>query len=100
MSSDPLNVERVAPGRILHARYVALGNGSGRIEVLDAAALTDGAGAHPLFGGVKRLLVTGLAEPEVRDTDGTLTVRAAGFDLQAQGAVLTRDGSSISIRLR
>ena len=101
---DPLNVERVGAGRVLHARYVRVGNGAGRLEALDAAgadveALTDGVGPHPLFNGVRRVEVAGLDEPEVRDEGGTVTVRAPGVAATFRGAVLDRRGRTVTVRL-
>ena len=101
---DPLNVERVGPARVLHARFLRLGNGSGSLEALDTGtadveALTDGAGPHPLFNGVDRVEVGGLLEPDVREDGDSVTVRASGFAAEFQGASLRRDARTITIRL-
>jgi hypothetical protein len=62
---DPLNVHLVEGG-VLHSRFIRLGNESGNLEVMGAAALTEEIGPHPLFNGVRRLLVAGLeSEPSV-----------------------------------
>ena len=96
---DPLNVERIAATRVLHTRYVALGNDAGTMEVMEAEALTDGAGPHPLFGGIRRVVVTGLNQPEVSETGGTVHVKASGVTLDFKGATVTRDGEAMTIRL-
>ena len=63
---DPLNVSLVAKGEILHRRYLELGDKESSLKVLDAQVLTEAAGEHPLFNGVKELRMTGLAaEPKV-----------------------------------
>lgn len=101
---DPLNVERVGPGRVLHARFLRLGNGAGHVEVLDAdsadvEALTEGAGPHPLFNGVRRLVLTGLPEPEVAEAGGTVGVRAPGLTAEFRGASVERGPREVTVRL-
>ena len=96
---DPLNVERVGAGRVLHTRYLRLGNAAGRLEVLNAEALTDGAGLHPLFQGVRRLEVTGLAQPDVSEAEGKVSVRAAGLTLEFNGSSVTRSGEVMTVRV-
>jgi hypothetical protein len=51
------------------------------------ASLTEPVGAHPLFEGVRRLIVTGLAEPRVSEADGKVTIEAAGVTASFGGAV-------------
>ncbi|HWW77418.1 MAG TPA: hypothetical protein VNZ44_18595, partial [Pyrinomonadaceae bacterium] len=98
---DPLNVERVGPGEVLHTRYLKLGGDAGTIELVGRASLTEGAGAHPLFNGVRRLTVTGLAaEPAVRESAGTTTVTADNLKAELKGAEVTRSGQTVVIRLK
>jgi hypothetical protein len=95
---DPLNVQLVAPGQILHTRFVELSNGEAKVRVLDRPSLTDAAGAHPMFNGVKRLTVTGIVqEPEIVETDGTVTVKAEGVEAKLPNANVTREGHTIRI---
>ena len=97
---DPLNVERVAPGEVLHTRWVKLGNSAGSIEVLDRRALTESAGKHPLFDGVRTVTVTGVAEePEVRESAGGISLRVAGVTADFRGARVARDGRAITVTL-
>ncbi len=94
---DPLNVERVGPVQVLHGRFVALGNSLGKLEVLDASALTTGAGPHPLFQGVNRVLLTGLAKPELVEADGAVRLTAPGVTLDFRKARVVREGESIRV---
>jgi hypothetical protein len=96
---DPLNVERVGAGRVLHTRYLLLGNAAGRLEVLNAEVLTDGAGPHPLFQGVRRVELTGLVKPEVSEAEGEVSVRAPGLTLEFKGSSVTQSGEVITVRL-
>lgn len=97
---DPLNVERVGAERVLHTRFLRLGNGAGRLEVLNTEALTEGAGSHPLFQGVRRVVVlTGLEEPDVSETGGEVRLLAPGLNLDFTGARVTRSGEVITVRV-
>jgi len=96
---DPLNVERVGGTRILHTRYLCLGNSSGRLEVLNHAALTDGSGPHPLFNGIRVVELTGLPEPELSRAQGTVTLKAEGLTLAFKGASAQRRGEVITVRV-
>ncbi|HVG23902.1 MAG TPA: hypothetical protein VND45_07090 [Thermoanaerobaculia bacterium] len=65
---DPLNVQIFGNGEVLHTRFVRLKGEDGAIEIMGRAALTEGAGAHPLFNGVRRIVLTGFAKkPELVD---------------------------------
>lgn len=96
---DPLNVDRIEAGRVLHSRFLRLGNGAGKLEVLNAEALTDAVGPHPLFQGVRRVAVAGLGEPEISEADGRVQVRAPGLTLEFRGASVARSGEVITVRV-
>jgi hypothetical protein len=97
---DPLNLQTVRPGEVLHTRYVKLGSPAGTVEVLDHSALTEAAGEHPLFNGVRRVTVTGLAsEPRVAEDDGVVTVAADGISVELRGASVERAGQTVTVRL-
>lgn len=89
---DPTKVETVGAERVLHARYLKLGNAAGQLEALDAESLTNGSGAHPLYKGVRRVEFTGLAKSEVTESEGKFVVRAPGLTLEFKGASLVRTG--------
>jgi hypothetical protein len=96
---DPLNVRLLNDGAVLHSRWLRLGNGSGQIEVLDRAALSEPAGAHPLFMGVRRLSIAGLdAAPAVETGDSALVVRATGVDATLRGAEVVVAGERTTVR--
>ncbi|MCU0635034.1 MAG: hypothetical protein MUE41_09185 [Gemmatimonadaceae bacterium] len=98
---DPLNVQVVASSTVLHTRWLKLGNDAGTIEVLGRAALTEGAGAHPMFNGVRTLTVTGLAqEPVITTGDDATTVRGDGVTLTLTGWLAERSGRVITLRPR
>lgn len=96
---DPLNVERLGGASVLHGRYVKLGNGAGQLETYGAAAITEGAGAHPLFEGVRRVVLSGLGEPDASEADGAVTIRARGLTAEFRGARLERDGTTLRVRV-
>ena len=98
---DPLNIERIPPSEVLHTRFVKLGNAEGSLEVLDRPCLTEArtGAAHPLFEGVRRATVTGLArEPEVEPSEnGPLRVRVSGLTLEFRHARVSRTRATITI---
>jgi hypothetical protein len=95
---DPWNVERLSAAEVLHTRWLKLGNASGSIEVLDRKCLTEGAGKHPLFEGVRRATITGLpAEPRVEETPGGVKISADGLTLEFRGARVTRSGQTVTV---
>ena len=96
---DPVNVERLDKDHILHSRFVTLGNDQGKIEVLNAESLTQGAGAHPLFNGVERVEVGGLEEPQIVSTGSAVDISAPGVSAKFKSAKVTTSGSVITILL-
>jgi hypothetical protein len=97
---DPLNVHLLAPDVVLHTRFLKLGNDGSSIEILGRASLTEAAGAHPLFNGVRTLTVTGLAEePAVAEGSGTVMITGDGVTAEMRGAVVERSGQTITVRI-
>ena len=97
---DPLNVLRLGAREVLHTRYLKLGNDAGAIEILERRSLTEGAGEHPLFNGVRRLTLTGIvAEPSAQEAQGKTTISAANIKGEFRGARVERAGQTIHIIL-
>lgn len=100
---DPMNVESVEGG-VLHTRLLKLGNDAGELQAIDEAgvdveALTEGAGAHPLFNGVRRVVATGFAKPEIRTEGEQVIVSTPGFKAQFKKASVQVNGSEVLVRL-
>lgn len=97
---DPLNLRRLSPAELIHTRHLKLGNDAGAIEILGRAALTEGAGEHPLFNGVRRLTVAGLpAEPSVTESGGKTRITAADLTAEFSSARVARDGRTLTVQL-
>ncbi len=97
---DPLNIRRLGASDVLHTRHLKLGNDVGAIESFNSHMLTTGAGAHPLFNGVRQLTIAGLAaEPVVQETTGKLTLEAKGVKAEFRGARLERAGQTLIVNL-
>jgi hypothetical protein len=97
---DPLNVRRVGGAEILHTRYLKLGNDAGAIELLGRASLSEGAGAHPLFNGVRRLTVAGLpSEPAVEESAEGVKITAGDLKAEFRGARVSREGRNLAVQL-
>ncbi|MCA1631326.1 MAG: hypothetical protein LC785_15835 [Acidobacteria bacterium] len=98
---DPLNVSRVGASEILHTRFLKLGNAAGSVEILSRGSLTEGAGRHPLFNGVRRLTVAGLpSEPTVKTEGERVRIDAQGLKGEFRGARVSRDAQTLTVRLR
>jgi hypothetical protein len=95
---DPWNVVVLGDKEVLHTRWLKLGNGSGAVEVLGRSALTEAAGAHPLFNGVRQVIVTGLADPKVSQADGKVTIEAQGVKVSFSASV-ERESNLVRIQL-
>ncbi len=98
---DPWNVESLDPGFVLHIRYLRLGNGDGRVEMLDQRGLTEAAGKHPLWDGVARFRVAGLAaRPDLtRTKDGRWSLKAKGIEGEFGNAQVAWIGKALTITL-
>lgn len=97
---DPWNVTLLDPRTVLHTRTLKLSNTAGSFEVLGYPTLTEAAGVHPLFNGVKRSTIGGLtAEPKVANAGGVLTITAPEVTVSFKGAKLSREGKAYIVRL-
>lgn len=77
-----------------------LQNSAGTLEVLGHSALSEAAGAHPLFNGVRGLVLTGfVAEPTVRESGGRTTIDAQGLKAEFTNAQVQRRENQITIEL-
>ncbi|MBA3891510.1 MAG: hypothetical protein H0X64_13365 [Gemmatimonadaceae bacterium] len=97
---DPLNVHALAPGEVLHTRFLSLGGSGATLEVLGHAALTRAAGAHPLFNGVREVVITGLKfDPVPARTDSSLVVTHEGLRGEFVGGTVERNGDVVTVRV-
>lgn len=97
---DPLNVQAVAQGEVLHTRFVKLGNKAGEIEVLGRPALTEASGEHPLFNGVRTLTLAGFtSEPVITEENGVVKIQAEGISARLRGAKVERSEKTNTIRI-
>lgn len=98
---DPWNVVPLADGEILHQRHVRLGGDHGRIDVLEHWALTSAAGAHPLFNGIRRVLLAGLATaPVVTQRGDSLLVSGDGISGQFVAMSVDTVAQRITLRVK
>jgi hypothetical protein len=96
---DPWNIVSLGHGQVLHRRFLRLTKDGLEIEVLDHNAVTEPAGNHPLFNGIRRLIVSGLPdEPVVLDQPGHVQVTADGVRLGGRVRSVERAGQTILLR--
>ncbi len=96
---DPLNVVSMGDGRVLHTRFLKLQNDACELDVLDHRALTFGAGEHPLFNGVSRVVIAGLDEPAVERDGRSTTIGVGGVRVRVPADAVTIGEHDIRIDL-
>jgi hypothetical protein len=97
---DPLNFVNFGDGEVLHTRWIKLSNDDGTVEVLDQKALTQSAGTHPLFNGVREVTITGLPkEPVIRQSSGSVQVTAEGVHADFRHAMVHLAGQRIMVEI-
>ena len=97
---DPLNVQMLTDGEVLHTRFVKLGNDRGVVEVLGRSTLTTPAGAHPMFNGIRSATVAGIqSDLNVTRTASGVSARANGLTLDLRNASVDTSGKTITVRL-
>ena len=101
---DPLNVVPVRGG-LLHTRFLRVGNDVVKIEALDEAGadielLTEGIGPHPLFNGVRRVVIVVPTEPAVEGDGASRVLTSGGVRVEANGATFDVSDLEIVVRLR
>ncbi len=98
---DPWNLTPLAGGEVLHQRHLRLGGERGRIDVLDQWALTSPAGAHPLFNGIRQVLLAGLAErPTITTRGDSLVVEGPGFQGRFTRMAFDVEGQRVTLHPR
>lgn len=102
---DPMNI-LVLPDGLHHTRLLHLGNEAGEIRMVREGgvaveAITEGAGSHPLFQGIRRVVVAGLGGNDLHldESEGLVEIRGTGFELRFMGATLERDGKRLRVVL-
>ena len=95
---DPLNLEPLSAGQVLHTRWLRAARGEQRIECEDLDVLSLPAGGHPLFEGVAGLVLTGLeAVPEVVVEGDVTRLRAPGLSVDLMGAEVQTRGDRLIV---
>jgi hypothetical protein len=100
---DPLNIERVNGG-LLHTRFLSLENNRCRVTAIDEGtvdivALTEGLGPHPLFNGVRRVIITVPTSPVVSTDGDRVGIDTNGLQLECSGARVDVRPSEVVITL-
>ena len=85
-------------------RFLRLGNDSGYMEAIDAKeidieVLTEGVGPHPLFNGIKQVVIAGLAKPNVTMEDEHVTIRGPGLEATFERASVHNNPNEVIVKL-
>jgi hypothetical protein len=109
---DPLALEVLDGGEILHYGSMTLVTSAGHVEyknpsytrgtVAGMLALTTPVGdRHPLLDGLARIVITGFTEkPRVQHREGEVLIEAEGLEVRFRGAELSVAEKEIVVRLQ
>jgi hypothetical protein len=100
---DPLNIERI-DGGLLHTRFVSIGNDACKATAIDEGSVdvevfTEGFGPHPLFNGVRRAEIAGLAKPVVTTSGDRVTITTSGLQVECARATVQESANTVRISL-
>ena len=96
---DPLNVLALGDGKVLHTRMLLLASDGTAVEITDAEALSYGPNDHPLFQGVRWVLIATDDEPQVTAGNDGVRVTGPGFEVTAPSAALETDREERQLRV-
>jgi hypothetical protein len=97
---DPMNMEKVGPAEVLHRRWLKLSGAGAEVEVLGTGALTEGLDGQPLFHGVRRITITGLAgRPEIVRDGEKIRIKTDTVSLAVEAGELETGDDACLIRL-
>src|SRR5262249_42421795 len=74
----------------LHTRFVKLANSAGSVEVLGLRCLTESAGKHPLFEGIRRATIELPGPPRIEEDAGTIRITSEGLTVAYRGGLTAR----------
>jgi hypothetical protein len=98
---DPMNMEKVSQNELLHRRWLKLTNNNAAIEILNIESLSQGLGGHPMFNGVRQVIVAGLnALPDIHKTEGKIEFKTENISAEIGQADMEIKGSTLFIRLK
>jgi hypothetical protein len=98
---DPMNIEKISPNELLHKRWLKLSNNTAAIEVMNLESLSEGAGGHPMFRGIKQVIVAGLTIlPVIRETDGKIEFKTENISAVILKADVEKKDKTLFIRLK
>jgi hypothetical protein len=98
---DPMNVTRLSENVVLHRRWLQLKNEYGSLEILNHASLTEAAGAHPLYNGVRRWSAAGLpTRPEIKQEGSFVSMTGPVCTLAFIHADVEWQPKAVIIRIR
>lgn len=96
---DPMNLEVLSAGEVIHRRILLLERGDGEVAI-ERPSLSRAAGEHPLFPGVREVVVTGIrGEPEAEVRGDTVRISADGIEAALNRARLEREGRTLRVIL-
>jgi hypothetical protein len=84
---DPMNIEKLNQFELLHKRWLKLAGDRAELEILDAESITEGTKEHPLFNGVKKIIISGLKnKPDVIREDKKINIKTDNISISIENA--------------
>lgn len=98
-SFDPMNIDYLGNGQLLHTGQLMLANTTTAFDIIDRSTLTV-ASAHNPLDGIARAIVTGLqAEPAVTTSGEETEVTAPGLEVRSRGGRISRTNHHVVLTL-
>lgn len=98
---DPMNIEKISPNELLHKHWLKLSNDSASVEILNIECMSEGAGNHPMFNGIKQVIVAGLsAFPDINEANGVTEIKTENISAKIMKAEVEKRDKILFIRLQ
>ncbi|MBN2135076.1 MAG: hypothetical protein JW737_05055 [Acidobacteria bacterium] len=98
---DPMNIISVDKKRIIHKRFLKLGNKNSNLEMLNTSGITTGTDKHPLYYGItKAEFNLGKKQPTFEQQNTNLKITTDSLKLELNNVDITQDGKTYIVKLK
>lgn len=97
---DPMNMEKISRIELLHKRWIKLAGDRAEVEILGIESMTEGKNNHPLYSGVKQIVIPGLkTKPEIIQQGGKISIKTENITANIEQAEIETRENITFIRL-
>lgn len=98
---DPMNIEKLNKIELLHKRWLKLSGERAELEILGTESMTEGAKDHPLFNGVKKVVIAGLSDkPEIILDNRKIKIKNSKINIEIENAEIDNRENALFIYLK